>query len=535
MSASSRRVAGVDRARVGIVARAASVRADARRTSVGGAGIGVVAIQGRSTVACAVGADVPQSTGVAVIAGVGVVGDPAGSRGLIAGLRSAGIGVGAGRGSIAVAQRADVPRRASIVVVAREGGESERPHAGPPDALVERARVAVAFPGTGGNAVYTAAERSGKPGTADEVGARGVGRAEAVIGDMVAELESSVAGVARAPERICAGIRPAAEAIASAAGVSDRAQVPVVARPAGRRPDAPSRGRIAGIACAGVPVVAVTGGMHALARARIAAVRRARIVVVAIRLRSLADGRPAGSTGDARVVGRADALVIAGVAQGRGSPDAITAQITEIRGSAGVSVIAALSGWQGSPGADDRAARSLAGVGLGAGIAVVAKGSGRHGAMRAAAIRGNDGASKALIERARIVIVAVARLVPAGPRGGVARIDGAEVEVLARGAGDFRRGGLPWCDRSCSEGKERNGGQREETENGELHPGFHGGTSGGVSTVHWGVARKLHPGVRASQDPRPSKIGNGWMGNQDARRAHKVRCTEKKVRRPGIK
>jgi len=183
---------------------------------------------------------------------------------------------------------------------------------------------------------------------------------------------------------------------------------------------------------AGVPVVAVDRRGPAHAGGRIAHVLRARIAVVARSHDAPAHDRPRFRR-HAGVVGRAEAAVVARRAwRGHVPRDALPRIVTGIRPRAGVPVVA-----RGPLRLDlpDAGPGVIADIADGADQPVVARRSGRLRLMDAASPRsGMRRVERARIHGTGVAIVAVERVVPARPAGDIARIDGARVEVVARGA-----------------------------------------------------------------------------------------------------
>jgi hypothetical protein len=84
---------------------------------------------------------------------------------------------------------------------------------------------------------------------------------------------------------------------------------------------------------------------------------------------------------------------------------------------------------------------------------------------------------RAKIGRAGIVILAVAQIVTAGACGGIAGVDGAAVEVVARGTGNFQGGGRFSGEDVPEAEQKQDGERRNEAQDAAGGVGLHDGTS----------------------------------------------------------
>jgi len=210
------------------------------------------------------------------------------------------------------------------------------------------------------------------------------------------------------------------------------ADVPVAARPGHHGSEAASRRGIATVARARIPVVAADGWVEAGSRRGLAAVLRAGVGVVARRLAP--DAREAPPDIDARFPRRAEAFVVARIAIMQLRAAARAGSVAGVGLGAGIGVIARRTRSKGYALAHLAAVTGLPG---GAAVPVVAGGPKRkRGVLTEAELSRCAG-----VRGAWIPVVTAKRRVPAGAEVGVAGVDRASVQVVTGRARQLLREG----------------------------------------------------------------------------------------------
>jgi len=153
-------------------------------------------------------------------------------------------------------------------------------------------------------------------------------------------------------------------------------------------------------------------------------------------------------------------VVIARTSNRGGDSDALTRRVADVRSGTCIAVVTrGVRTDAGSHAGEGESRRAPAGIGLRAGIPVVAEGT--QGQIGVETLGLGRAQPEAAVLGAWIPIVATERIVPAGAGRRVAGVDRAGVEVVARGAGSFQGGGPCSCP-SESEAEKRHGRQDGE-------------------------------------------------------------------------
>jgi len=320
-----------------------------------------------------------------------------------------------------------------MIVTGTRGEGDRRRLAGAADAISNEARVFVAIEPRGEIGPRASVQASPRASIRE---ARTVWGTEAVVRNVQALRRGIPTAIVRAKGLIITGSGRAAHTVSPAAGIVHGAELPVTADPRKVGAQAGSRGRIARVTRAGIPIVAIHGRMGALSRRRIAEILRAQVSIPAVLGRSLAYG--ASRRGDAGVVRGALAPIVTRSSRCRRSSLTFPRLAAAIRSSTGIHVVAGCSRGLGRPDAlHHGAGHDLAGVGLRARVPVAARGSGGKIHMYARPeLRAGAGAH---IIGTGIVVVTVPWIVAAGSRRCIAGIDRAEIQIGTVRAGDLQR------------------------------------------------------------------------------------------------